>query len=331
MSVTPSIMPISNFHPNQDAAILRKILKAFIFHSRKLFIIICNRCSWQRQEIARTYDLMYGKNLVKKLKSKLSAAGYEEKQRLVLALMQPLAVYQAKQLRKAVQGTSRKSVLIEVMISQNNGQLVEVLRKYEELYSTDLEIDLSRRTSGFLQEGISFSQRPLSSCVTNCVICCRRDETNDTDEKKAAEDALLLYSSAKSLCEHEKCFIDILTSRNYKQLKIIFDEYEKVAHHSIEAAILQDFSGSFCKGLLALVSIVRNRSAYFAKLLHKFIKNHSDGDLVRLLVSRSECDMIDIGREFEILYEKPLKEVIRKNFSGSYKRALIALANGNRT
>ncbi|KIH47843.1 Annexin, partial [Ancylostoma duodenale] len=81
-------------------------------------------------------------------------------------------------------------------------------------------------------------------------------------------DAHKLYSARKCRFGLENHFIDAFTSQNLRQLGILFEEYEKVAHQSIEAAIEQDFSGSFRDGLFAMVSVVRNKPAYFAKLLH---------------------------------------------------------------
>ncbi|EYB81916.1 hypothetical protein Y032_0371g124 [Ancylostoma ceylanicum] len=152
MSGTPSVLPVANFHANQDAAILRKTLKGFVCHSKELFNIICARCNWQRQEIARTFNLMYGKNLIKKLKEKLSGAADDQKQRLLLALMEPVAVYDAKQLRKAMQGLRRKSVLIEVITSRTNKQMADIRRAYGSMFKTELEFDISRKTSGYFQE-----------------------------------------------------------------------------------------------------------------------------------------------------------------------------------
>lgn len=47
---------------------------------------------------------------------------------------------------------------------------------------------------------------------------------------------------------------------------------------------------------LAVVECVRNRPAFFAKLLHNTTKGLGtrDADLIRLVVSRAECDLGDI-------------------------------------
>ena len=77
---------------------------------------------------------------------------------------------------------------------------------------------------------------------------------------------------------------------------MIFDEYQKITGHSIEQAIQNEFSGDNKDGYLAVVECVRNRAAYLAKLLHGTMKGLGtrDSDLIRLVVSRAECDLQDI-------------------------------------
>ncbi|KAK6743971.1 hypothetical protein RB195_010960 [Necator americanus] len=173
-----------------------------------------------------------------------------------------------------------------------------------------------------------------STCLQRLLLslcACRRDESNTTNRQNAVKDALKLYSARQRRFGLENCFIEVLVSRNTKQLELVFEEYEKVAHHSIDAAIQQDFSGTFRDGLFAIASIVRSKPSYFAKLLHKYIKEwyRFESDLVRLVVSRSECDMGDIRAQYQVLYKKSVAEAIKKRFSGSYRRGLIALVDGN--
>ena len=88
---------------------------------------------------------MYGKDLLKDLKSELSG-DFED---LILALMEPPAVYDAKQLHKAMEGLGTKeSVLIEIMTSRTNQQVQEIKNAYRALYGKELERDLIGETSG---------------------------------------------------------------------------------------------------------------------------------------------------------------------------------------
>ncbi|KIH53010.1 Annexin [Ancylostoma duodenale] len=76
----------------------------------------------------------------------------------------------------------------------------------------------------------------------------------------------------------------------------------EVAGHPIEQAIESEFSDDVKDCLLALIAVIRNRAAYFAKQLYESMKGFGtrDQDLIRLVVSRSEIDMADIKRIFEV-------------------------------
>jgi hypothetical protein len=51
-----------------------------------------------------------------------------------------------------------------------------------------------------------------------------------------------------------------------------------------------------------------------------------DERLIRIMVLRSEIDMMDIKMEFQKRYGKSLEQFIRSGCSGDYKRALLCLA-----
>lgn len=79
-------------------------------------------------------------------------------------------------------------------------------------------------------------------------------------------------SGTQRLGTDESKFIQILASLNYAQLRLTFDEYQKVAKHSIEKAIQEEFSSDIQATLLALIKSIRNRAAYFAELLYNSMK-----------------------------------------------------------
>ncbi|VDN34558.1 unnamed protein product [Cylicostephanus goldi] len=51
-------------------------------------------------------------------------------------------------------------------------------------------------------------------------------------------------------------------------------------------------------------------------------------DLIRLIVSRSEYDMVDIKKQFQELYKTSLEEMIKAHCSGICKDVLVALVRG---
>ncbi|KHJ83291.1 Annexin [Oesophagostomum dentatum] len=155
---TPSIRPVPNFSANQDAETLRKAMKGLGTNNSKVISVICGRTNRQRQEIARAFKVMYGKDLINDLKSELSG-DFED---LILALMEPAAGLGTKE-----------SLLIEIMTSRTNQQIAEIREAYKQLYHKELEEDIAGDTSG------SFQRLLVSLCVGG------RDESNYTDHTKA--------------------------------------------------------------------------------------------------------------------------------------------------
>ncbi|KAE9554529.1 hypothetical protein FO519_002233 [Halicephalobus sp. NKZ332] len=313
----PSIRPVSNFNPNIDAEVLRKAMKGFGCNKSKVINALCTRSNWQRQDIARAFKVMYGKDLAHELKSEL----HGDFEHLILALMEPPACYDAMQLHKAMAGLGTKeSVLIEVMTTRTNAQIQEIKMAYRHLYGRELEHDLIGDTSGH------FKRLLVSLCVGG------RDESNHTDPIGANQDARSLYHAGEQrLGTDESRFNAILVSRNMFQLRMIFDEYQKITGHGIEKAIENEFSGDIKDGLLAIVKSIRYRPAYFAELLHKSMKGFGtrDNDLIRLIVTRSEIDLRDIKQSYHQLYKNSLENAISGDCSGAYKEGLLALVKGN--
>ena len=313
----PSVRPVASFNPNADAEVLRKAMKGLGCNNSKVVSILCTRSNWQRQEIAKAFKVMYGKDLIQDLRSELSG-DFED---LILALMEPPAVYDAKQLHKAMAGLGTKeSVLIEIMTTRTNAQIHELKATYRQLYGRDLEHDLIGETSGH------FKRLLVSLCAGG------RDESNHTDPLRANQDARNLYRAGeRRLGTDESCFNAILASQNMYQLRLVFDEYQKVANHGIEKAIESEFSGDIRDGLLAVVKSIRYRPAYFAELLYNSMKGLGtrDNDLIRIIVTRAEIDLRDIQQSYHQLYKTSLESAISGDCSGSYKEGLLTLVKGN--
>lgn len=314
---TPSLKPVPGFNASSDAEVLRKAMKGFGCDKNKIVMILCARTNWQRQEISRAFKVQFGKDLIKDLKSELSG-DFED---LVLALMELPADYDAQQLHKAMEGLgTRESVLIEIMTTRTNAQIQDVKLRYRQLYGRDLERDLIGETSGF------FKRLLVSLCAGG------RDESHHTDPLKANQDARALYRAGEQrLGTDESKFNQILVAQNPAQLRMVFDEYQKVTNHQIEQAIEAEFSGDIRDGLLAVVKSIRNRPAYFAELLYASMRGLGtrDTDLIRLVVTRAEVDMSDIRAEYHRLYKTSLEQAIAGDCSGAYKEGLIALVMGN--
>ncbi|XP_011869187.1 PREDICTED: annexin B9-like [Vollenhovia emeryi] len=312
---SPTVVPYNGFDARADAETLRKAMKGFGTDEKAIIQVLTNRSNLQRQEIASQFKTLYGKDLIKDLKSELS--GNFEK--LVLALMMPLPQYYAKELHDALSGLGTdETVLIEVLCTMTNHEIAVIKQAYEAMYGRKLEDDLISDTSG------NFKRLMVSLC------CANRDESHNVDNAAAMEDARqLLQAGELRFGTDESTFNAILVQRNFAQLRQIFIEYHNVTGHDIDVAIENEFSGDIKKGLLAIVKCVKNRPGFFAEQLYKSMKGlgTDDNRLIRLVVTRSEVDMGEIKDVFVHEYGEPLEDFISGDCSGHYKKCLLALVH----
>lgn len=290
--------PASPFDPTSDAEILRKAMKGFGTDEKAIISVLAHRTNMQRVQIAASFKTLYGKDLIKDLKSETSG-NFEN---LLVAMVTPLQEYYAKELHEAMDGLGTdEDVLIEIMCTRSNQEIMNIKQAYHALYFRPLEEDLRGDTAG------TFKRLMTSLCNAG------RDESMVVDENAARGDAqALLNAGDLRIGTDESTFNAILCSRNYAQLQLIFQEYERLAGHHIEKAIKSEFSGDIEQGLLAVIRSIKNQPAFFAKLLHKSMKllGTNDRDLIRLIVTRAEVDMVEIKREYQSQYGESLADAV---------------------
>ena len=125
----------------------------------------------------------------------------------------------------------------------------------------------------------------------------------------------------------ESEFNRILCLRSFEQINLIAQEYQKITDNTLEKDIKKEFSGDAKDVLLAIVRCAVNRPEFFAKRLNAAMWGFGthDRDLIRLVVTRSEIDMLDIKEAYQKKYGESLMSDIEGDTSGDYKNALLAL------
>ncbi|XP_033124492.1 annexin A5-like isoform X2 [Anneissia japonica] len=304
------------FDGHKEAEILRKAMKGIGTDEKAIIDVLTSCSNKQRQKIILDYKTMYGKDLISNLKGEIKG----KFENVVLGLLQLPALFDAYQLRKAMKGVGTdEAVLIEILCSRNNQQIKEIRAAYKKEFKRDLEKDIVSETSGHFK-------RLLVSMVQG-----GRSESAATDTLKAKEDAKALYEAGeKRWGTDESRFNAIFASRSVPQLRLVFDEYAKLSKYSMEDTIKREMSGDLERGMLTIVSCVRNTPKYFAEKLYKSMKGLGTDDetLMRVMISRCEIDMVQIKEEFKRNYKQTLGRFISGDTSGDYKRILIALAGG---
>ncbi|KAL1451343.1 hypothetical protein WDU94_005730 [Cyamophila willieti] len=288
-------------------------MKGFGTDEQAIINVLTARSNAQRQQIELEFKTLYGRDLIKDLKSELSGK-FED---LIVALMAPTPVFLARELHHAMAGVgTTESTLVEILCSTSNAEIHAIRQAYETEYKRSLDKDIEGDTSGhFKKLLISIAQG-------------RRDENQSVDKRAAMEDAQKLYKAGElQWGTDESTFNAILVSRSYAHLDEVFKEYVRLTGHDLDKAIGAEFSGNIKEGLKNIFKVVQSKTEYFAEQLYKSMKGlgTSDRQLIRVITWRSEIDLLTIKRQFELMYNATLESWIEGDTSGDYKKCLLAL------
>ncbi|CAI7994736.1 Annexin A7 [Geodia barretti] len=300
-----------------DAGVLRKAMKGMGTDEMAIIGLLTKRTNEQRQQILVKFKLMYGKDLIKELKSELTG-NFED---FIVSLMDKKTLYDAKCLRRAMKGAGTdERALIEIMCTRTNKEIHEIIAAYKVEFGRNLEKDVVSETSGH------FKRLLVSMCQG------AREENTTPDMAKATREAQELYSAGeKKLGTDESKFNHILATRSYPQLLATFSEYTKISQRDILNSIEREMSGDLKSGFRTVVMCVRSRPAYFAERLYQSMKGAGTDDetLVRVIVSRSEVDLVEIKQEFLKMYHKTLYKMIEGDTSGDYRKGLMTVVGSD--
>lgn len=321
MSLKPqyhgTIVPAVPFNAEQDCEALRKAMRGVGTDEMALINQLANRTNDQRVEIRKRYKTMFGKDLMNDLKSELSG-NLEE---CLLAMMEPKVLYDAKSLRRAMRGAGTdEECLIEILCTRSNYDIESIKREYKTYYQRDLEKDCVSETSGH------FKRLLVSMCQAN------RDTSETVDIEKAKKEAQDLFQAGeKKWGTDESRFNVVLASRSYPQLRATLDEYVKISQRDLINSIDREMSGDLKAGFKCIVHCARNAPEYFAERLWRSMKGAGtdDSTLIRVVVSRSEVDLVEIKQVFLQKYHKTVYKMIQGDCSGDYKKLLLALVKQN--
>ncbi|XP_076459510.1 annexin-B12-like isoform X2 [Babylonia areolata] len=323
----PTVRPAPNFSAEKDCEALRHSMKGAGTDERTIVGIIGQRSNYQRQEIAKFYKTMFGRDIIQDLESDLSGNFRET----IMALFKAPSYYDAWSLHNAMQGAGTKEgVLIEILCTRTNHQIKDIVACYKKHFKRDLEQDIISDTSGhFKKLLVSCSQGNRQELTPQQLQQIRtQGPAAVVDVNLAREDAAKLHQAGvKRLGTDESAFIMVLALRNMYQLQATFEEYQKLAGKDLLSAISSETSGDFETGLRAIVRSAKNRPEYFADKLHDCVKGMGTNDsrLIRIVVSRSEIDLQDIKDVYLSKYKKTLESAVASDTSGDYKRLLLGI------
>ncbi|MCI4388576.1 hypothetical protein PGIGA_G00087610 [Pangasianodon gigas] len=307
----------AGFNPGEDAAALRKAIEGFGTDEKTLINILTQRSSAQRQQICKAYRDATGKALVDALKG--DTKGHFED--ILVALVTPLGQFDMLEIKKAIKGAGTKeNILIEILASRSNHQMKALSDAYLQETGKALTSDLKSEVGGNF------------GTVLITLAEGKRDENENVDAAKAKADAKALYEAGeKKWGTDESKFIEILCRRSVPQLRQTLLEYKNLSKKTLQQSIESEMSGDLEKVLVAIVKCVQSVPGYMADLLHKSMKGAGSNEamLTRVMVSRSEIDLMDIKAEYKKLFGRSLYSDIKSDTSGDFQKTLLGICGAD--
>ncbi|TNN06514.1 Annexin A4 isoform 1 [Schistosoma japonicum] len=310
----PTLKPSSNFDADKDCEQLHQAMASKGTNEKSLIEVMGHRSSEQRVVISQRYKSMYGKDLTSKFKSELSGSFYD----CMEALCYSPVEFDARELRRAVKGAGTdEDALIEILCSRTNAQIKQIKETYTKIFpNRDLENDVKSDTSRHFKR----------VCVA--LLQADRDESLKVDMELVKKDAENLYRTGEQILgTDESKFIQVLISRSYAHLRLVFEEYSTIGKKNIEDTLKSEMHGDTLRAFLSIISCIKNKPKYFAEKLEKSMKRLGTDNrtLIRIIVSRCEVDLGTIKKEFQSLTGKTLESYIHDETSGDFCSILLAL------
>jgi hypothetical protein len=273
----------------------------------------------QRMEIKRVFAAEFKRDLIKDLKKELS--GKFEK--LCVGFWLDAGRYDAEQVDHAVEGLGFSTkVLNEVICTRSNRQLAELQAAWWKGMSVveriKKETDKGNGNYCTLLVTLLEGQRPPNG---------------PADSAQAQADAELLnrFLNQESESDAKAKFVEVFTRRSWVQIREISGIFQDVSKkYTLNGAIKKAFGdGDTSRALQVIDEFASQPYDFWAKKLRAAMKGMGTDDeqLRRVIVSRAEIDLRDIGIVFGQRYGdgKTLSKWIKDDTKGDYEKLCLAV------
>ncbi|XP_069782244.1 annexin A10-like [Narcine bancroftii] len=313
-----TIYPSNDFNPGQNAEMLASALQGMECNKDDLIDVLTQCSNAQRMIIAQTYNAMYGKDLVADLKENLSGHFKE----VMVGLIYAPPFYDAHELRHAMKGAGTdENCLIEILASRTNSEIYAINEVYMMQFGIQLQEDIDSETSGHFKDALMLlAQGTREECY------------GYEDQGMVAQDATGLWEACQDETgEHKNMLQYILCKKSFQQLWLAFQQFQQVYGQDIQEAITNCYEGNFQQLLVAIVLCVRDKASYFAYMFYSAIYDYGfhNRTVIRVMISRSEIDLMNIKSVYKASYGHSLHHDIKKYASGHYEAALLAICSGD--
>uniref|UniRef100_A0A8C9LU80 Annexin n=1 Tax=Piliocolobus tephrosceles TaxID=591936 RepID=A0A8C9LU80_9PRIM len=289
-----SVKASTNFDAEWDALNIERTIKTEGVDEVTIVNILTNRRNAQRQDSAFAWQRRTKKELASALKSALS--GHPEM--VIWGLLNTPAQYDASELKASMKGLGTD----------------EDSSVYKEMYKTDLEKDIILDTYG------DFRKLMVALAKVR-----RAEDGSVIDYELIDQDAWDFYDAGvKRKGTDVPKWISIMTEQTVSHLQKVFDRYK--SYSPSRESIKKEVTGDLENALMNLVQCIQNKALYFADRVYYSMKGKGIRDkvLIRIMVSRSEVDMLNIRPEFKRKYGKSLYYYIQQDTKGDYPEILCS-------
>lgn len=294
---------------------------------------MCRRSLSQRLEIAAAYEADVSRSLIDEIKSKVNG----NVKSVYIGLLMSVPEFYSRQLRKmkndgAIENIAiailsfdlseafddsgaDDTVLVEIMCTMSNSEIRKICATYQQLFGKRLEQAIRENKSGDFKK------------LLKILSAAGRDESTIIDIAAAKDDAEKLKKNFENFSLDEKELIEIFSTNSFLHIKLVSDEFKKLTGNTLEKTIKKNTSDRLKKALLAIVRTSISPPQFFARRINKAINNFilDNRSLGRMIIMRSEIDLMDVKEEFNRIFRKSLMSCLKGDISGSYKEALLTL------
>uniref|UniRef100_A0A8C5BWV8 Annexin n=1 Tax=Gadus morhua TaxID=8049 RepID=A0A8C5BWV8_GADMO len=314
-SARGTVKASANFKMADDVSVLRKAMEGLGTTEKKLVDVLTQRSNAQRLLISDAYQKATGRALIDDLKSD-TGGDFED---VLVALVTPPDVYDCREIISAIKGAgTTESVLTEMFASRTNKQIVAFSAAYLAETGKALSHDLQSEVSGEYGKAlILLSEYGLYH------VHLRHFCTHVSLQ-------ILYEAGEKKWGTDESKFVDILCHSSVPQLRQTMVEYKSISKKSLQESIEGEMSGNLEDLLVAIVKCAKSTPTYLAERLFKGMKGPgtTESILTRIIVSRSELDLLDIRADYKKLFGTSLYSALTSEVSGDYGECLKRLCGG---
>ena len=220
-------------------------------------------------------------------------------------------------LHKALQGNNRDQTFLDIVITHDLIQRIEIAKLYQELYKKSLYEEIQSKLGGDFKELVGFlflSPQEFS--------------------------AKMLKKGFKGFSIDDELIFEILSAHTLEEYNLIEEAYKSETKKDLKKDLEKYFSGSLKKAILNLISTQRRLNPdpdmklceqLCDELIKVEIKKWIDNEdlFKRIFIECSPEEMVLIGRFYYSKTGKSLIEDIEKNLTGRNKNFLREILYNN--